>query len=202
MPLISNCSARPRPQYWKMLHASLLTDLAAAGKVTCRFANAHLGRRLNFPVDVLSRPPVANGRCAPLLRWPISLRTAGRAPAPRTHRNEFPAEYSLAGCSPAWPASVSSAGFILHPSTTFEKLFSANGNRRIYSLSQERAQGTFRVLNFIYNYLPIWVDQVQFGAQNPQPPKFPIMQQSSWQQIALGFVDQSGSTARFRCTCT
>jgi hypothetical protein len=60
---------------------------------------------------------------------------------PRTHRNEFPAEYSLAGCSPAWPASASSAGFILHLFISFAKLFSANGNRRIYNLSQERAQG-------------------------------------------------------------
>jgi hypothetical protein len=60
---------------------------------------------------------------------------------PRTHRNEFPAEYSLAGCSPAWPASASSAGFILHNLVSFANNFSANGNRRIYSLSQERAQG-------------------------------------------------------------
>jgi hypothetical protein len=31
-----------------------------------------------------------------------------------THRDEFPTDYSLAGCSPAEPASASSAVFILN----------------------------------------------------------------------------------------
>src|SRR5215212_3709338 len=34
-----------------------------------------------------------------------------------THRSEFPAEYSLAGCSPAEPASASSAVLILNLAT-------------------------------------------------------------------------------------
>src|SRR5580658_9595546 len=37
-----------------------------------------------------------------------------RAVLPQTHQDEFPAEYSLAGCSPAEPASASSATLILN----------------------------------------------------------------------------------------
>src|ERR1039458_5636425 len=66
---------------------------------------------------------------------------AGRVmPTPLTHRNEFPAGYSLAGCSPAEPASASPANLILQPETPFGPQFSANGRRRIYSLSHARAQ--------------------------------------------------------------
>jgi len=36
--------------------------------------------------------------------------------SPGTHRNEFPTRYSLAGCSPAEPASASLAVLILQPS--------------------------------------------------------------------------------------
>jgi hypothetical protein len=36
-----------------------------------------------------------------------------QAVLPQTHQDEFPAEYSLAGCSPAEPASASSAALIL-----------------------------------------------------------------------------------------
>lgn len=43
-------------------------------------------------------------------------RTVGRPPA--THRDEFPAEYSLAGCSPAEPASAFSAMLILNQKLT------------------------------------------------------------------------------------
>ena len=42
--------------------------------------------------------------------------TEGRPPA--THRDEFPAEYSLAGCSPAEPASAFSAMLILNQKLT------------------------------------------------------------------------------------
>jgi hypothetical protein len=59
---------------------------------------------------------------------------------PRTHRNEFPAEYSLARCSPAERTSASSAGFILPKWIPFGKEVSANGSCRIYSVSHERAQ--------------------------------------------------------------
>ena len=48
----------------------------------------------------------------------------------RPHRcDEFPAEYSLASCSPAELASASSALLMLQPTTPFVELISANGNR-------------------------------------------------------------------------
>jgi len=69
----------------------------------------------------------------------IENRGASAGP-PRTHRNEFPAEYSLAGCSPAEPASASPAGLILHNCVPFAEHISANGSCRIDSVSHERAQ--------------------------------------------------------------
>ena len=47
-------------------------------------------------------------------------------PAPPTHRNEFPAGYSLAGCSPAEPASASPADLILQLKIPFAEQNSAN----------------------------------------------------------------------------
>ena len=45
--------------------------------------------------------------------WPVS--PGGRHDLPEPHRrDEFPAEYSLASCSPAEPASACSAGLMLH----------------------------------------------------------------------------------------
>jgi hypothetical protein len=69
----------------------------------------------------------------------IENRGASGGP-PRTHRNEFPAGYSLARCSPAERASASPADLILHKRTPFVKENPANGSCRIYSLSHERAQ--------------------------------------------------------------
>ena len=63
---------------------------------------------------------------------------------PHPHRNEFPAEYSLAGCSPAEPASAFPAGLILHNHIPFAKEISANGTCRIYSVSHKRAQRNIR----------------------------------------------------------
>jgi hypothetical protein len=55
----------------------------------------------------------------------------------RPHRcDEFPAEYSLASCSPAELASASSALLMLQPTTPFVELISANGNRGTFPLSQ------------------------------------------------------------------
>src|SRR5208282_4519299 len=48
--------------------------------------------------------------------------------SPVTHRDEFPAEYSLAGCSPAEPASASSAALILKQKPPVRQCFPANGN--------------------------------------------------------------------------
>jgi hypothetical protein len=57
----------------------------------------------------------------------LSLRRHGIVRA-ATHQDEFPAEYSLAGCSPAEPASASSAVLILNQKPSVRQQFSANGN--------------------------------------------------------------------------
>ncbi len=55
-------------------------------------------------------------------RWP------GRTKAsPATHRNESPAGYSLAGCSPAEPASASPAELVLQQEPPLVKQNPANG---------------------------------------------------------------------------
>jgi hypothetical protein len=43
-------------------------------------------------------------------------------------RDEFPAEYSLAGCSPAEPASAGSTVLMLHRAASLVEQNSANGN--------------------------------------------------------------------------
>jgi hypothetical protein len=53
-------------------------------------------------------------------------------------RDEFPAEYSLAGCSPAEPASASSAGLMLHREPPFVEQNSANGNLGLCPVSHAR----------------------------------------------------------------
>jgi len=69
----------------------------------------------------------------------IETRGASLGP-PRTHRNEFPAEYSLASCSPAALASAFPAKLILQPWSPFAKRNPANGSCRFYTLSHKRAQ--------------------------------------------------------------
>jgi len=69
----------------------------------------------------------------------IETRGASLGP-PRTHRNEFPAGYSLASCSPAALASAFPAKLILQPRSPFAKHNPANGSCRIYTLSHKRAQ--------------------------------------------------------------
>jgi hypothetical protein len=57
----------------------------------------------------------------------------------RSHRcDEFPAEYSLASCSPAELASASSADAMLQPQPPFVELISANGNQGVSLLSHPR----------------------------------------------------------------
>jgi hypothetical protein len=75
----------------------------------------------------------------------IENREAGSG-LPRTHRNEFPAEYSLAGCSPALPAlrflcrSHSASIHLVRESTFIEP------HRRIYSpVSGRGAAQSFRI---------------------------------------------------------
>src|SRR5712692_5308448 len=72
------------------------------------------------------------------------LSLASQAPAHRL--DEFPAGYSLAGCSPAVPASASPASHILLRSPSFVQAVSANGNLSLISVSHPR------------------------GALHPQPP--------------------------------
>jgi hypothetical protein len=55
------------------------------------------------------------------------------------HRcDEFPAEYSLASCSPAELASASSAAAMLQQQPSFVEVISANGNQGVLVLSQRR----------------------------------------------------------------
>jgi hypothetical protein len=61
---------------------------------------------------------------------------------PATHRDEFPAEYSLAGCAPAEPASAFSAMLILNQKLTrwlelfSERLLSPNRAVSIHAAVQ------------------------------------------------------------------
>ena len=66
--------------------------------------------------------------------------------APATHRNEFPARYSLAGCSPAEPASASLTALILQLSKQPVQENPANGNCPNSRLSQKRAHPTLEGL--------------------------------------------------------
>ena len=60
----------------------------------------------------------------------------GRAPAHRL--DEFPTGYSLAGCSPAEPASASPASLILLRLQSFVYDVSANGNLSLILVSHHR----------------------------------------------------------------
>ena len=61
--------------------------------------------------------------------------------APKLHRlDEFPAGYSLAVCSPAWPASASPTGFSMRYRCLAVDQFSANGQLCLNRLSQPRGQ--------------------------------------------------------------
>ncbi len=66
---------------------------------------------------------------------------ADRAPAHRL--DEFPTGYSLAGCSPAEPASASPASLSLLRLIPFDNNFRSNGDLSLFSVSHPRgaAQG-------------------------------------------------------------
>ena len=66
-------------------------------------------------------------------RFHCAGRRNRRRPAP--HQDEFPTEYSLAGCSPAEPASASSATLIFNQQLPFVQSLPANGNCPQTSLS-------------------------------------------------------------------
>ncbi len=70
----------------------------------------------------------------------------GRSPV--THRNEFPAAYSLAGCSPAEPTSASSAVVFSTRNQPVRQHFPANGNCPLYPLSHFTAQSALGLFVF------------------------------------------------------
>ena len=78
------------------------------------------------------------------LRYEEIYRSDGEArsggwAAPGTHRfDEFPAGYSLAGCSPAEPASASPAGYSIVEKDGAGNLFPANGNLSLFTLSHDK----------------------------------------------------------------
>ena len=76
----------------------------------------------------------------------------GRAPAHRL--DEFPTGYSLAGCSPAEPASASPASLILLRLQSFVYDVSANGNLSLILVSHHRgaAQGSVWALLRVGRY--------------------------------------------------
>ena len=59
--------------------------------------------------------------------------------APGAHRvDEFPAGYSLAGCSPAEPASASPASYSIREKHVVGNLFPANGTLSLFPLSHAK----------------------------------------------------------------
>ena len=59
------------------------------------------------------------------------------------HQDEFPVAYSLAGCSPAEPASASATATIFNHQRPFAKQIWLNGNCPQRSLSQLAAHPTY-----------------------------------------------------------
>ena len=68
----------------------------------------------------------------------LGIGKRGAARRPRTHRNEFPAGYSSASCTPALLASAWPAALILRQKTQPVELLSADGNLCAFSVSQPR----------------------------------------------------------------
>src|SRR5271155_1349330 len=71
---------------------------------------------------------------------PQGTEKPGRWEPPRTHRNEFPTGYSLAGRSPALPTSASPAKLILQLGA------------HIWQVSQKRAQYTHKLLTSLLTW--------------------------------------------------
>ena len=63
-----------------------------------------------------------------------------RKPLPTLHRNEFPVGYSLAGCSPAEPASASPTACQFNQGPVRVEKFSVNGTLSLNCLSHSRGQ--------------------------------------------------------------
>jgi hypothetical protein len=90
--------------------------------------------------DVVSKTILTRGPGA-ASRWSApepSLRTRREERALPIVRDESPVGYSLAGCSPAEPASASPTGSSMRWSLTAGNHPSANGNLSLVSVSQAR----------------------------------------------------------------
>ena len=90
--------------------------------------------------DGVSQTVPGRGRCA-ASRWSapgLSERAQPKGRAPLIVRDEFPAGYSLAGCSPAEPASASPTGSSMRWSIHAGKCLPANGNLSLITVSQAR----------------------------------------------------------------
>lgn len=99
-----------------------------------------LRHREIYRSDTFLKPVVSRGRTA-ASRWSAS------GPSQRTRRkerallivhDEFPVGYSLAGCSPAEPASASPTGSSMRWGITSGNQLPANGNLSLISVSQAR----------------------------------------------------------------
>ena len=82
--------------------------------------------------------PMATPDAGAASRWSapaVGEPRAGRSA--RTHRaDEFPAGYSLAGCSPAEPAAASPASASIADNGANDKYFAANGELSLIPVSQ------------------------------------------------------------------
>ena len=99
-----------------------------------------LRHREIYRSDVFSKPIKGWGRSA-ASRWSApgpSQRTRRKERVPLIVRDEFPAGYSLAGCSPAEPASASPTALSMRWGKTAGNCLPANGNLSLISVSQAR----------------------------------------------------------------
>src|ERR1017187_1424146 len=99
-----------------------------------------LRHREIYRSDMVSKTIITWGPGA-ASRWsaPVpSLRTRRKERVLLIVRDEFPVGYSLAGCSPAEPASASPTGSSMRWSMSAGNYLSANGNLSLISVSQPR----------------------------------------------------------------
>src|ERR1017187_6063895 len=99
-----------------------------------------LRHREIYRSDMVSKTIITWGPGA-ASRWsaPVpSLRTRRKERVLLIVRDEFPVGYSLAGCSPAEPASASPTGSSMRWSMSAGNYLSANGNLSLIPVSQPR----------------------------------------------------------------
>ena len=111
-----------------------------------------LRHREIYRSDMVSKTIITWGPGA-ASRWsaPVpSLRTRRKGRALLIVRDEFPVGYSLAGCSPAEPASASPTGSSMRWSMSAGNYLSANGNLSLISVSQPRGSLQSRLSPFSF----------------------------------------------------